>query len=1050
MGAKKLFDWENPYVIGKNKEPGHVIALPYSDTESALKGKSSPWKQSLNGTWKFHWSENPASRPKDFYKINFSIDAWDDIIVPKVWQLQGYDKPYYLAAFYPPPLSIQKSKIPKIDHKNNPVGSYRRTFTIDQTWKDRETFIHFGAVKSAFYIWINGVEVGYSQGSMTPAEFNITEYLVAGENIVAVEVYRYCDGTYLEDQDMWFLSGIYRDVYIYSEPKIYIHDFFCRCTMDKDYGDADLILDAYIKNSSENESPCTVELNLIDTENGNKVIARASNSAVIESSNVVKIDFKTAVENPKKWSAEIPNCYTLLIILKDEKGNTLSVKSIRYGFKVVEIKNEQIIINGKAVLLKGVNRHDFDPDNAWTVPEKRYHQDISIMKQHNINSIRCSHYPNDQRLYEHCNEYGIYVMDEGDVETHGVRFKECPGSNPKWTAAVVDRVERMVLMNRNHPSIFMWSLGNEAGQGTNFVKMKEAVLKLDHTRPIHYEGDFDLIVSDVVSQMYPAMELLDAVGNHKNFPLPWIDRFMRNFGYMNNKEYIIEKYTGKPVILCEVAHAMGNSLGNFNEYTDRLEKYKNFAGVYIWDFVDQSLRFYDDDGTEKWLYGGDFGEEKSHYYFCANGIVDSDRNLHPSIYEVKKCYQETKINTIDLLKGKISISNTYTFKGFDDIYLKWEILKNGIRINSGTIEELKIDPGTIKEFTLPFSSEEIQRGKEYHLTVSLCLKEEKIWAAKGYELAWEQFSFPFEKIIDTENTEGKDNGSEKLSLAENKNEIKISNKFINVAIEKKSGGIKSLNFGDGDLITSPLVPNFWRAETDNDRDFANFMPQLSFILLDKSWEKASKGRRIKKVSAEMHDTGITVTVLSKMKYAKGGVKTTYHISRMGTLTVENRIFPKKDMIRFGMQMALPDKFKNISWFGKGFHETHFDRKSGAKVGLYEGTVDDVIHHYMRPQENGNRTDVRWVKVTDDNDKGILVEDTDGTLLNTSLWPWSQDDLNRTEHIHELPKRDFVTFNIDYKQRGIGGDIPARPFIHEQYKLHKKKEYKYTFTISRNR
>jgi beta-galactosidase len=587
MGEKVLLDWENPNIIGTNKEPGHAIGMPYDEYEMAIDNKPSPYKLSLNGVWKFNWAKDPKKRPMDFYKMDYIADNWDDIEVPSVWQLKGYGKPYYLAFRYPPGISTKGSEILKINHKWNEVGSYRRTFNVLENWMDREIFIHFGAVKSAFYLYINGEKVGYSQGSMTPAEFNITKYVKAGENIVAAEVYRYSDGTYLEDQDMWFFSGIYREVYIYSESKTYIRDFFARCTFDEKYEDAELIVDVDIRNSKEYDQQVKIEVGLCDYTSTEMPDPIASAEGLIGDSKELRLSLRTGVNNPKKWTAETPNLYKMILILKNEKDEIIEIKTIQYGFKVVEIKDEQILINGKPILIKGVNRHEFDPDFGWAVPRERYYQDFTIMKQNNINAIRTSHYPNDPFFYELCNEYGFYVMDEADMETHGVRRKNVPGDSPVWTKAVVDRMKRMVNRDKNHPCIFMWSLGNEAGYGSSFIEMKKAALGIDSTRPIHYEGDYDTSVSDVLSRMYPKVEYLDKLGNHEEVKISIVDKVMNNI-ILDSKPLKPEWYKGKPVILCEYAHAMENSLGNFQEYMDRFEKYKNMAGGFIWDFVDQA------------------------------------------------------------------------------------------------------------------------------------------------------------------------------------------------------------------------------------------------------------------------------------------------------------------------------------------------------------------------------------------------------------------------------------------------------------------------------
>jgi beta-galactosidase len=1038
---RKLRDWENPEIIKINKEESHVIALPYDDCESALKREESPYKKSLSGRWKFKWVQGVDNLPEGFYREDYSVDQWNDIEVPSVWQLKGYGKPYYLAFAYPPAIGTKKRDIPKIDHSSNEVGCYRTSFVLPKGWASREIFIHFGAVKSAFYLYVNGERVGYSQGSMTPAEFNITKYLRNGENSLAAEVYRFSDGTYLEDQDMWFLSGIYREVYIYAEPKTYIKDFFARCSMDKKYEDAELLIDTYVNNLTGEQSSLRLEVFL------------AEYNAIAAGEPVTSVDFKIEenieknikiskwIKNPRKWTAETPELYKVLLVLKDSQGKIIEAKCIQYGFKTVEIKNAKILVNGKPIMLKGVNRHDFDPDHGWAVPRHRYYEDLNIMKKHNINAIRTSHYPDDPFFYELCNEYGFYVMDEADMETHGVRRRNVPGDNPLWTEAVVDRMERMVLRDRNHPCIFMWSLGNEAGYGSNFMKMKEAALRLDSTRQIHYEGDYDMSVSDVVSRMYPTVEVLHKLGNLEEIKVNFIDNILNQL-VADNKPLKPEQYKDKPILLCEYAHAMENSLGNFQEYMDRFEKYANMAGGFIWDFVDQAIHRVNEAGKDTWLYGGDFGEEVSHRYFCANGIITADRMLQPSIYEVKKVYQEIKVHPVDLISGRVRIQNKYKFIDLKDYEGLWEISEDGRKILEGSVEELKLGPGETKEYNLNYSVPELKAGSEYHLLVAFRLKVDKIWAEKGYEMAWDQFRIP----VDTGKKIHASQGRGAITVKEDRKAISISGSSFEIKIGKESGALEGIDYGYGQLIHCPLVPNYWRALTDNDKGYANFKPELEGLLVDTSWKKATLSRRVEEVKVETLEEKVEISVVQRVRNCRGDVKTVYAVNGLGEITVTHSLTPSKNMYRIGMQMALKKQYDKLTWYGKGPHENYIDRNSGAKIGVYSGKVKDLIHQYMRPQENSNRTEVRWLSLTDCDKKGLLIEDTGGNLLNISAWPYSIKDLEEAKHIHELQVRDFITLNVDYIQCGVGGDLPGVANLHEEYKIHKNKSYQYSFRI----
>lgn len=598
--------WENPSVFKINKEDGHAIAMPYDDVESALSGEESKYKQSLNGKWKFYWQRGLRNQPTGFERMGFNDSAWDEINVPSVWQTEGYSVPYYYASTFPRAISRNKLRIPHINHRMQEIGIYRRKFALDKSFAGREIFLHFGAAKAAIEVYVNGNFVGYGQGSMTPHEFNVTKYLrYDEENVVAAKVYRYSDGTYLEDQDMWWLCGIYREVYLFAESPVSIRDFYFRTKFDNFYNNATALLDIEIKNYWAFNGNASIEAKLI-SPNGSEIVLGSSKISL--EANSADIRFVADIEEPEKWSAEMPNLYKLVMILKlDEK--TVAVKTYDVGFKQVEIKGEKIYFNGMPLMVRGVNRHDFDADHGWAVPKERYTQDLDIMKQNNINAIRTSHYPDDPYFYDMCNKYGFYVMDECEVETHGVRRKGVPGSNPVWTAAVVDRMQRMVLRDRNNPCIFMWSLGNEAGDGDNFAKMKEAALKLDDTRQFHYEGDFDLTKSDVISRMYPTEDIMEKLGKKEPITISLYDNIANQLA-ADSKPIKAEMYEGKPILLCEYAHSMENSLGNFQEYMDDFERYDNMCGGFIWDFVDQTIHRVNENGQDEWLYGDDFAKQE--------------------------------------------------------------------------------------------------------------------------------------------------------------------------------------------------------------------------------------------------------------------------------------------------------------------------------------------------------------------------------------------------------------------------------------------------------
>lgn len=977
--------WENPERFEENKETGHFVAMPFDHVDE----KFSNNKMLLNGQWSFKYKKGKNDYPSQ----------WDTIQVPSLWQLKGYGIPYYLAFDYPPALSKKKSQIPKIDHNEQEFGLYQRSFELDDTWLNRPVYMHFEGVKSAFYLTINGHYVGYSQGSMTPAEFRIDSYLKTGDNIVTVEVVRYSDGTYLEDQDMWFLSGIFRDVFLYREKSLCIRDFFIKTTFDENYENALLSLDVDLLN--ENHVPYELSVTIKGTEyefslNGQNTYA----------------GLKEWIKKPKQWTAETPNLYELILTLKS--GNEIySVKKLEFGFRQVELKDEKILVNGQAIMLKGVNRHDFDPENGWYVSDEMYHKDFMTMKQNNINAIRCSHYPNDTRFYEFCNRYGFYVMDEADVETHGVRRKNVPGDNPKWQKAVVDRLERMVLRDRNYTCVFMWSLGNEAGYGSNFMKMKEAGLKLDDTRAYHYEGDYDISVSDVLSRMYPTPDFLKRVGRYEDIKINPFSNILNQL-FADDKPLKPEWYKGKPVIVCEYAHAMENSLGNFDEYIEVFDTYPNMAGGFIWDYIDQALKV-TKNGQVQYLYGGDFGEEKTHGYFCANGIVDANRNPHPSMVQVKKGYQNFKFKKLS--ENRYEVFNDSRFTNLNAYILKASLYKDGQLQSEGI---LKLDCPPYGKMTFDYKSQ-IESEGEWILEFSVVLKEDCTWAKKGHEIAFEQF------VLQT---------YKRPHMTFDNLAYEVEGFWLHV----KDHGKINLKTGDyhHPQLKSPLRMNFWRAKTDNDRGYSNFSKKYGHLILNTRNEKMSQNYQVASYKIETKD-GLSIEVNQKVKGFKDLTRS-YHFSKKGlSVTMTGR--PKKDLDRFGMTFSLNKSMPDLKWYGRGPEENYSDRKTGSKIGLHKLNLKDYIHHYMRPQENSNRCDIRWFEIED-----ITIKDLTGNGLSISAYPYSQKDLKEAEHIHELNLQKYVTINVDHKQKGVGGDAPGVAALHEPYILHGQKTYHYGFIM----
>jgi len=1016
VDSNDVNEWENPEMIAQNKEPAHNTLMPYADKKVALRCDrfQSEFFQSLNGNWKFFWVKKPADRHKDFYKPDYDVSRWEEIQVPGNWQLAGYGIPYYLNHPY-----VFEKNPPFIQHNFNPVGSYRMEFEIPENWKDRPIFIHFDGVESAFYLWINGDRVGYSQGSRTPAEFNITQFLQEGKNILAAEVYRWSDGSYLECQDFWRLSGIFRNVYLYSTPTVHIRDFEVFCDLDDDYQDAVLYVSARVKNFGDEASlDQSIEMSLLD-ENSFPV-----ESEILMSGNCVYISpgaesifkMKADVRNPAKWSAEDPNLYTLMLILKDNEGNILEYESCRFGFREVEIKNGQLLVNGIPVLLKGVNRHEHDPDSGHYVTKKSMLEDIKLMKQHNINTVRTCHYPDDPEWYDLCDEYGLYLIDEANIESHGMGYRPdiTLANKPEWKKAHIDRIQRMVERDKNHPSVIIWSMGNEAGDGTNFEAASDWIHRRNPSRPVHYERAGLKPHTDIYCPMYAR--------------IPHLIRYA-------------EQRRDRPLILCEYAHAMGNSVGNLIDYWDVIEKYDHLQGGCIWDWVDQGLRKKTDDGREYWAYGGDFREEKSDRNFCMNGLVLPDRSVTPKLLEVKKVYQYIKMEPVALARGVIKITNKYDFINLDRFVIHWEVLEDGKKILAGSIAKPNIasKEGKILDFGLDKITP--SPGAEYLLDVYVQTSRSSELLPKGHEVAKEQFVLPHrEEVAKTEFSK-----KQPLKLTETENEMHISGKDFAVKFDKSTGILFSYLYKGTELIVEGLSPNFWRAPTDN--DFGNRMPERCVV-----WKNASISRQVERfeiVKQDERQVQIEVEYLLQAVDSKHTV--TYTILNTSDLIIKNQFMPGKkelpELLRFGIQMRMPRDFEYVQWYGRGPHENYWDRKTSAFIGLYTNTVRDQYVKYSSPQENGYKTDVRWVALSKKNGVGLLAVGLP-TLCFSAL-PYSTEDLTQesrgTKHPTDLEERDFIEFHIDYRQTGVGGDNSwgARPLEH--YTLFPK-EYSYSFRL----
>lgn len=1042
------FRWENPEIFKINKEDGHAIMMPFDSEKDALSAKESNYKQSLNGKWKFYWQRGLKNQPENFQLTSFDDSHWDEINVPSVWQTQGYSVPYYYASTFPKAFSRSKGKIPSIDHDMQEIGFYRKSFTLNENFNGREIFLHFGAAKSALEVYVNGEFVGYSQGSMTPHEFNVTKVLKPGENVITAKLYRYSDGSYLEDQDMWWLCGIYREVYLFAEPKLCLRDFYFKTDFDDSYTDSNVTLNMYINNYNNIRGKMTASAKLIDSNN--EEILLGTKETELSGGNEA-VTFTETVKAPEKWSAETPNLYTLVMTIELD-GKIICVKTYKVGFKKVEIKGEKIYYNGMPLMIKGVNRHDFDCDNGWAVPRERYTQDLDIMKQNNINSIRTSHYPDDPYFYDMCNKYGFYVMDECEVETHGVRRKGVPGSNPVWTGAVVDRMQRMVLRDRNNPCVFMWSLGNEAGDGSNFMEMKKAALALDNSRQFHYEGDFDLTKSDVISRMYPTKDIMEKLGNKQPITISLYDNIANQLA-ADSKPIKAEMYEGKPVVLCEYAHSMENSLGNFQEYIDDFEKYDNMCGGFIWDFVDQALHVKDENGNDNYLYGTDFQGQEPHklidipnttamtgsnVYFCANGIIGADRKPHPQIVEVKHGYQNIGITAIDASNGEFKLKNKFLFTNLSDFNCKWVIKAEGEEVLSGELGKIECAPLEECDIKIDFDSSKLPKDKEVILTVSFETTKQSLGVDKDYEIAFEQFIInPMPQPKDS-NADG--------SLDFDINGKKVTVKGNNLEVTVDDGKVVSYKIEGKELLKAPLMPNYFRALTDNDIDFLNFTPQWAKFHPFYAWQRATHRTSADKTEVIKNKNAVEIHIAFSTAGLKKSVAT-YRVYPDGRLYVFHSAVPTKGMLRFGYQMTMDKSMEYITWYGRGPKPTYIDRKLGSKIDLYKSSVADFEYRYMRPQESSNRCDVRYFTLTDKNGFGIRVDAYYDNPINFSAYHYTTDGLEKATHINDIPYEDITTVNIDHRQLGVGGDLPGQAFVREPYTMPKGQKQEYSFVIT---
>jgi beta-galactosidase len=1193
----QMEDFENPRVVARNQVPSHVPLVPYDDIEIALKDdfSLSPYFLSLDGIWRFKWYQNPSEVPEDFYKEDFDVNKWSNIPVPSCWQMEGYGKMIYRNV----PLPFYPTNPPYVPKDFNPVGLYKRAFTLPSSWNDREIFLHFDGVRSAFYIYVNGECIGYNQGSMTPAEWDITPYLHPGENLLAVKVYRWSDGSYLENQDMFHFSGIYRGIYLFSTPKVHLRDFFVRTDLDNDYRDATLKVTAKVKNYlDEDAKGYTLKVTLFDARKEQIFGGNTVRIDKIKPSEEVSIEFSTKVQNPSKWSSEKPYLYTLILELITTDERPIEVLSEKIGFRELEIKDGQLLVNGVPVNFKGVNRHETDPDTGKTMTIETMKKDIRLLKQFNFNMIRTSHYPDDPRWYDLCDKYGIYLIDEANLESHA--FWDKFTKDPAWKIAFLERARGMVERDKNHPSVIIWSLGNEAGYGPNHDAMAELIKKIDPTRFIYYNPAGYSPILDVLSpEMYPSPSKLKEWGEEKE---------------------------NRPVIVCEYAHSMGDSTGHLQEFWDVIEEYKHLQGGCIWDWADQGMRRklittpdltsyrndgalmgrpeivegkfgkalafsgYDDfveipdeeilditgneltleawvyprgwkgnnpfitkgdhqfalqqksedmleffiydkdwvvvhapvpknwdfhwhhlvgvydgstlklyvdgklkgikkhtgkiahcpysinigrnseknrehfqgrlcnaiidnvriydrvlskkeilksmrdsperqiDGAVLWLNFDEF-EEGGEFFtygispFCINGIVFPDRTPQPALWECKKVFSPVKVEAIDLRRGKVKVINKYDFTNLNALNLGWKLITNNKTLQKGMLK-LKVPPHEERILRIPFSAPKaLEPNVEYWLEISFKLPKETIWAPKGYEVTGEQFKLPFE-LPPKPSSDLED--LPELQIKQLDEKVRIEGQDFTLIFDKEEGTISSYNYKGTELIKSGPRLNVWHAPTDNEKALwgGAHVNEWYWYGLDQLQHKV-KEVTVKEVAPQVVEIVVNTILDSPKGNATFNSDYRYQVFGNGDIVVYIDVdvclyshgWWVTDLPKIGLQMKIPDEFYNFSWYGRGPHETYPDRKSGAKIGVYCGNVDEQYVPYISPQENGNKADVRWCSLTNKDGIGIFAMGIN-SLMNVSIDHF--ENLDRAYYTFELKKQDGITLNLDYRVRGVGG------------------------------
>ncbi|WP_207423812.1 glycoside hydrolase family 2 TIM barrel-domain containing protein [Desertivirga brevis] len=1012
-------DWENHELIEINKEKPHATFMLFSNVKDVIDDKygKSPWHESLNGKWKFVYTDKYANRIKDFYRPDLEDKTWAEIPVPSNWERKGFGTAIYTNVIYPFP------KNPPFIGEDNPVGTYRKTFTVPSNWDGRQTFIHFGSITGYAVVYVNGQKVGMSKVSKSPAEFNITPFIKKGENLLAVQVFRWHDGSYLEDQDFFRISGIERDVFLYSLPKLSIWDFFLKPDLDANYNNG--LFSAEIDLRQFKDNPVkggSLAVDILDNT-GKKVFSSSQNISV-STDTIQTFKLSGTVKSPAKWSAESPSLYDCIITLKDNAGNVLGLTGAKIGFRKVEIKNSRLLINGVPSYVHGVNRHEHDDVEGHVPSRELMIKDIQLMKQFNINAVRTSHYPNDPLWYKLCDQYGLYLVDEANIETHGMGAElqwpfdksQHPAYLPQWAPAHLDRMRRLVERDKNHASVIIWSLGNECGNGPVFHDGYKWMKQRDPSRPVQFEQAGEDWNTDIVCPMYPRIQ--------------------------DMKAYAASGKT-RPYIMCEYSHAMGNSSGNFQEYFDIMMNSKNMQGGFIWDWVDQGMKTTTPDGRVFWAYGGDLGgyHLQNDENFCGNGLIAADRSVHPGIYEVKKVYQNILFKEKDLTSGIINVQNYFDFTNLNKYDFKWELFRNGEKLKEGTFN-VDLAPHQQKDVKLNIPAFKSSAGTEYHLNVFAYTRTATELVPAGHEIAREQFKKAGDYFTTSRGATGK------LNIEKANDRLRFSAGDIKGEFDIRNGRLASYTSKNSSPINQYPEPFFWRAPTDN--DFGSGM-QVNLGI----WRTAHVDRKVKNVTVgEQSPEGLPI----KVEYMLNGINVPYTVDYLiqndgsikvtAAIDMTGRDLP--EMPRFGMRMELPSEYSHLSYYGRGPWENYNDRNTAAFIGVYKDEVkNQYTRNYLRPQENGYKTDVRWIRLTNNEGRGLQIEGNQQigfSALNNKTEDLDPGLTKKQQHQTDIKPRSEVYLNIDLKQRGVGGDDSWGALPHDSYRLLDSK-YKFSYIMN---